>query len=51
MACRFAASLDHKKVPPCLTLIWLAFYDWIGVSKQNDKVYIYTDARRALGMT
>jgi hypothetical protein len=30
------------------TLIWLAFYGWIGVSTKKDRVYIYTESRRFL---
>lgn len=30
------------------TLIWLAFYGWIGVSTKNDRVYIYSESRRFL---
>lgn len=30
------------------TLIWLAFYGWIGVSKKQDRVYIYSESRRFL---
>ncbi len=30
------------------SLIWLAFYGWIGVSKSGDRVYIYSESRRFL---
>lgn len=30
------------------TLIWLAFYGWIGVSTKQDRVYIYSESRRFL---
>ncbi|MCB9855115.1 MAG: hypothetical protein H6818_05455 [Phycisphaerales bacterium] len=30
------------------SLIWLAFYGWVGVSTKHDRVYIYSESRRFL---
>ncbi len=30
------------------SLIWLAFYGWVGVSKGHDRIYIYSESRRFL---